>query len=267
MNSAIAPSSTPLFPWVNDVSDKFNLKINKRLTTRCLPVQSDYSGPFLYHQLSKADAPYVEEIMYHTPITEPMPPPWDFKFLPPEIEDDVVWDYKKEQRIVKVDFSKVDRINKVHKVLLSELMERDDITVIAEGVLPLKLLDVENLLEMLQDQMGNNHYPKFRQFDRVEEGNNVSYQERDGYVSMKVTDYVHYLTILMGPEPSTHPFAYEAMDGTLVELEKSTDSIFYMLDVSLSVHLSGLLSELKSNFKMKEILPGGEWCMLHHVGY
>ena len=230
-----------------------------------LPVLSDSSGPFQYEQLNRTDTPFIEEINFHTPVTKPMPIPWPFKFTKPNVEDSVEWKYDKELRLVTVNFSQVGIIKKVHKVYLGELMERDDITVVCEGLLPCKL-DTTHLLEELIREMGDEYYPKFRRFDKRDLDGVVTYHERtDGHVSMKVEDYVRHLTILMGDDPSSKSFSYKNQSGVMESFEKATDSLFYMLDVTMAKYMRTMLNELTSRFKLKEILPGGEWCLFQYV--
>ena len=231
------------------------------------PSQSDYSGPFQYENIERADAPYIEEVDYDAASSQdgPMPRPWSFQFQNPELKDGVEWDYNERHRLVTVNFSKVTTIHKIHKVLLGENMERDDITVVCEGLLPCKL-DQEALLEDLLRLMGDQRYPVFRQFDRRENNGIATYHEKtDRYVSMKISDYVRHLTMLAGDNTNDNTFSYENEHGELETMERATDSIFYLLDMPTSNFTNSTLHAITSKLKMSEILPGGEWCLFQYV--
>ena len=75
---------------------------------------------------------------------------------------------------------------------------------------------------------------------------------------------MHHLTILMGELP-TSPFSYQSEDGQEVNFDSATDVIFYMLDVDMTKHLLTMNATFEKEFKLKEIQPGGSWCMLNSV--
>ena len=233
----------------------------------CLPAQSDYSGPFKFVDIPKNEAPYIEEIDYTRNNTEPMRKPWPFHFSKPDLHDGVEWEYDEEQRLVTVDFSAVECIDMVHKIYLAELMERDDITVTCKGLLPCKL-DPNELLQELTHVMGDQQYPTFRRFDRREKDGVATYHEKtDRYVSMKIDDYVRHLTLLTSDKAAGASFSYVNENGTEETLPSAADAIFYLLDMSMSKHTNSTLQHFSSNFKMKEILPGGEWCLFQYVSH
>lgn len=181
---------------------------------------------------------YIEELAYHyyydqgyamrkqhqhqTPheqraiLLEPLPPPPPIP-SPPELvgnndnPPDITWTYDPTSRIYLVDFTKVPdgaAIPMLHKHFLGTLMERDDITVICEGLYDhTKFINEATMKDFLYD-LGHNFgtipYAKFRQFNRIVSTTDdtstaatkehVTYEEVDGYSSMNViSDYIPYI--------------------------------------------------------------------------
>jgi glutamyl-tRNA reductase len=50
----------------------------------------------------------------------------------------------------------------------------------------------------------------------------------------------------------------------VVELDVVKD-VLYMIDLDMPKFLPRTFDDFVSNFKMKEILPGGKWCMMNAV--
>lgn len=50
----------------------------------------------------------------------------------------------------------------------------------------------------------------------------------------------------------------------VVELDVVKD-VLYMIDLDMPKFLPRAFADFVSNFKMKEILPGGKWCMMNAV--
>ena len=222
--------------------------------------------------------PYIEELSYHCHYTEwqekytdedldalePLNEPWEFNFRPPVLHDGVDWSYNRESRVVTGNFTKVSVIDSEHKHYLGQLMERDDITVISEGLL-LPITDLAYVLDAFSRENGDLPYETVRQFNRIKIGGRETYKEKtDGHVTMKVSDYVDYCNIIQGERPD-QPFSYQDVLGERQSFDKATDVVFFMLDVYLPRHFQALNNEMKLDFKMKEILPGGDWCMLNAV--
>ena len=227
--------------------------------------------------VDRAKCPYIEEIAYHlrcrtvegTADTPPskLPRPWDFVFMPQELNDGVVWSYDQSQRIVTGIFTNVTSIHWRHKQYIAEIMERDDLTIIMEGLvtnLCRKMAGLGLLRKQLLLDIGNQTYHNIRRFDRAKVGNFVKYTAKDAAVtSMTGKDYVNYLR-LIGESPMS-PFAYRNDDGKKVQLKRAMDVAFYMKDVDMTRHLLKISAAFDSEFKMKEILPGGEWCATNSV--
>ena len=189
----------------------------------------------------------------------PLPSPQQFRFNPPQLQDGVTWNYDSNKRIVTADFRAVAIMDWEHKNYVSLLMERDDITLLVEGLIS-PIRDSLSYVKELSREMGNDHYNMFRVFDRIKKGKTYIYKERtDDHISMRPSDFVKYLSIMQSNNPE-RPFSYENENGEEVSFTKANSVIFYMLDVDISRHLPSLSTGLNSNFKLKEMIPSGEWC-------
>ena len=199
----------------------------------------------------------------------PLPEPWEFHFRPPQLNDRVEWSYEETRRIVVVNLTDAIDIHWMHKQYIGQIMERDDVTLILEGLvskLVEKMSDLKYLMEQLLIEFDDTMYPNFRRWDRVEEGSVVRYKANSNLVCpMRVKDYVDYMQTLMGENPDL-PFTYVDENGVEVSFQKATDVVFYMLDVDMPLHLLRINAAFKSEFKMKEILTGGGWCMTNLIG-
>ena len=283
-------SSTPLFPnfvgndaaieagkseaemQVNDAA----IEAGKSEAEMQVTSTGELAEMFQYLQVDITKSPYIEELTYHylghkftytdndLANLEPLKDPWDFVLRAPKLNDGVEWSYDPEQRIVMVDFSKVTVINEKHKLYLREVMERDDITVISEGfVRPVD--DLLHVLDCFERENKDTPFGYIRQFNRIVTGEDETYEEvSDGHLTMAVSDYVEYIRILTGDHPD-QSFSYKDQDGRSITVEKTSDVVFYMLDIFMPRLFTTFNNEFEQNFKMKELLPGGEWCMLNPV--
>jgi len=250
----------------------------------------DFSGlfPLTSVKISREDCLYVEELAYKesqnviftgeqsTDIpqsqiesTAPLRVPFDFLFTPPNVDDGVLWSYDPEQRIVLGNFTTVQKIHWRHKLYIGSIMERDDVTLLMEGLLSKfcsKMAGLDLLMKQLLADFDEQTYHNFKRFDRVVGKDGfVDYRAKSTTVTpMKVKDYVRHLTILMGESP-TSPFSYESEDGQEVKFDNAMDAVFYMLDVDMTKHLPTMHDTFEKEFKLKEILPGGPWCMINSV--
>ena len=203
------------------------------------------------------------------PPLEPLPEPSAFDFQPPEIEIDDFVEWRildQEMRLVLADFTRVEVIHEKHKLYLGELLERDDVTVICEGLVPdTTETAAKAVMDSLRFCFGEKYYHNFSQFNqRQEEDGSVFFEELNAKVSMKVSDYCKYLDIIEG-KGRWKSFTYVDADGETVVIQDATKVVFYMLDVDMADHMHILDGVFKARFKMKETLPGGAWCMMHHV--
>ena len=245
-----------------------------RKTLHKIPVQSKTSK--YLHLFGTQKTPYIEELAYHyfysseqgekEPL-KPMPPPRNFELQEPKLNDGVVWKYDPFNRTVLADFSEVTWIHSKHKTYLSQLMERDDITVISRGLVA-PVNDVNEFLEAMKLSFGGgNPYHNFRRFDQVVKNGYITYREHnDGHITMTMGEYVDYLMIRT-KNSKDKTFRYANMDGTIEIVDDATAVVFYLLDLDLTQYWSSFNNVFRERHKLKEILPAGEWCMLSHVSW
>ena len=120
-------------------------------------------------------------------------------------------------------------------------------------------------METLCCDFGKDPYYNFGQFDKIEKDGFSFYKEQNEKVSMKACDFHNYLNIMQSDEDQPKSFTYKNGAGENVVIKDVTKVAFYMLDVNMEEHMHLLLEQFNATFKMKEILPGGVWCMMHHV--
>ena len=134
------------------------------------------------------DCPYVEELQYkesqnvigtgeqsqdiqsQIESTAPMRVPFDFLFTPPDVDDGVLWSYDPEKRIVLGNFSTVQKIHWRHKRYVGSIMERDDVTLLMEGLLSkfcYKMAGLKLLMKQLMAAFDDQTYHNFKRFDRI----------------------------------------------------------------------------------------------------
>ena len=86
------------------------------------------------------DIAYLEELALHyydnQAETEKwsLPKPQEFSLITPESDGGAKWSYDCKTRVVNADFSRVNVVTCNQKLYLGKLMERDDITVVCEGL-------------------------------------------------------------------------------------------------------------------------------------
>jgi hypothetical protein len=271
-----------------------------RFSRTPIPTESQY-----LHEFSKSSA-YIEELAFHhykqftnddddLDRLEPLPPPPSEIPLPPR-HGSIAWNYNAETRVYLGDFTTVSVIPHDQKMFLGSLMERDDITVICEGLYD-KVIDVKQFLHSLGCCFGKTPYGKFRQFMRRQshETGFTDYEEKDGYIAMDVKEkYLNYLArnAYGGSDFDTCTFDLQTPIDTKTMVESdaivstvlaagantgektdttdplddiSQDRSIYMTDVEIASRFPRFDREYKEKFKMKEILPAGKWCLMSHV--
>jgi hypothetical protein len=208
----------------------------------------------------------VEQKLDLAPLCAPPPLPDLPRDGPVQYRFDV------ESRVVLVDFSKAEIIPERDMAMLNCLMQRDDLSVVSEGLLS-KPFSLGEFLQNVELQFQGRTYHKFRRFDRVQQGEFYSYLEAEGYVSMKVSCYIKYLKLLYrGSDDNRNDFSftYSYFDSAGQEKTELVNDfrtvVFYMTDVEMPNLLpksyNGFFLE---SFKLREALPGGKWCMLNVV--
>ncbi|KAL3936586.1 MAG: hypothetical protein SGBAC_008127 [Bacillariaceae sp.] len=234
---------------------------------------------------------YVEEEahLYHNP---PLPSfhsngvsPQDLKCIPspPPFDDlpktgNCEWTWDNNQRVLLANFSSsVSSSNSFFmdpkdEAFFLEMMERNDVTVISEGLISVQSLNPDYWKpDYLRRILGQEYYHKFRRFDTVKtkEGFEKCF-EVDGMVSMKVGDYIRYLEkrhdYLRGEmDGSDHSFSFVNHKGESKTLENVGIAALYMIDVDTNRLLPKLNSNFLESFRYHGVLPGGSHCMMNSV--
>lgn len=151
-------------------------------------------------------------------------------------------------------------------------MQRDDISIVTKGCLahndPRKW-DCNSVIECVARQFKGVPYHKFRSFERHEDG---TWLEKDGFASMYVSDYYRYLKQVMAaqaernsPAAQVRRFEYTDPKGVLHVIENVLNTAVYMVDIEMSTHVTKLDREFKYDFKLKEMLPGGDLDLMNSV--
>lgn len=217
--------------------------------------------------VAKSDMPYfIEELAFHyfsqlskLEKLEPLPE----AFPLPEFPSDR-WSFDENSRVLLVNFKNCPEIPLHEKRFAAQMMQRDDITLIFDGLL--ENLDARKwTIGSIEQAFCEKPYHKFRRFNReVDAAGMISYVEQDKFASMKVTDFVRYLLILQRYDESTsdRSLTYVDADGKEHTIEDVSQTIFYMIDVDMPKFLPTHDRDYKSSFKFPEILPGGSWCMM-----
>jgi hypothetical protein len=244
--------------WAKDKVRKALSDTRRRQSA--LPPRLPTEQPVSMHLHSFLTKPYREELAYHhfeglSPldcVRDPLPPPDDI----PKAPDDglVSWTYTESNRVYLGDFSRVDVVPETHKSFLGELMERDDITVLCEGLLlGLSTSGRKQFLEYVGQAFGNDPHHKFRRFERQDKDGVISYHECEGYVSMHIAEFLKYLDILYEEPGAADSFTLTNAKGKLetIAVEDTKKHVFYMIDVDMPKNLVQLNDEYKQNFKVR----------------
>jgi hypothetical protein len=260
------------------------------------------------------DAHYVEQtaFLYHDPLKpkvnpletgvadddlQPLPPPSPLPELPTDRKCEWL-DYDDANgHVVVVNFRDHSTVPAVDRYHFARLAERDDIVLIAEGVLPNSWTH-DFVLKHVRRNFADREYHKIRRFDRHralpsgasdDEGEGDEWKEADEHVSMQVDDFLKYLrrvravrdghgegTTLQNNENSgsTLPPEATAMDPMFTYRDPKTnepttvnvnDTTFYMIDIENYEALPDLDDKFKRAFKLEDFYPGGELDLMRAV--
>jgi len=166
--------------------------------------------------------------------------------------------------VVIADFSRVNVVTCNEKLYLGKLMERDDITVVCEGLFS-QLERVKDFLDVVDHALGNEPHNKIRKFVRMKEADDFyRYSECEGYMSMKVSDYLRYLNMHQAGGSHNKRFTFVDAEGKSHTI-KMEDTVYYLTDVDMPKVLHEVEEQYWWTFKIQEILPAGAWCMMNHV--
>ena len=143
-------------------------------------------------------------------------------------------------------------------------MERDDITVVCEGLCG-QLENEQVFLDVVDHALGKEPHHKFRKFVRMKEADDFyRYSECEGYTSMTFSDYLRYLNMHQAGGSHNKRFTFVDAEGKSHNI-KTEDTVYYMTDVDMPKVLHEVEEQYRQTFKIREILPGEAWCMMNHV--
>ena len=161
---------------------------------------------------------------------------------------------------------------------LLQMYERDDITVISEGLLKPEALNGQYWSrQYLTSAMNGGFYHKFRRFDAIEgAGGTKKIQEMDKFVSMQMESFFEYLNLrskIMGQaahaveddDSADRSFSFKDDKGVEHVVKDVSKTALYMIDADLPKLFPKTFQDFKENFRVKDILPGGSYCMMHPV--
>ena len=215
---------------------------------------------------------------------QPLPPTMTLPQLPNTSY--CKWSFDEKSRVLLANFRESSyAANKEGKIkvgrddeeFLFKMMERDDITVISEG-----LADSINsslwTREYIEGCIGSEYHHKFRRFEtkHVEGHPATQPTEKEGWYSMKISDYFDYLekrhsvksSALNGTEEEqrdvSKDFTFIDSGGREKTVNVDNESL-YMIDVDLVKLLPQAFEDFQNSFKLPGILPGGSHCMMNAV--
>lgn len=184
------------------------------------------------------------------------------------------WTFDVDTRVLLADFRDRAEITVKDEHFLLLMMERDDITLVIEG-LGEGLHDLA--LGNIREQLGDEFYHKFRRFDQV--GPN-EYMEVDGMLSMRLTKFMEYLErrrkylnrdYAVDDPKSSEVEATDDCQFTFKDHKGKDQSInvvktiLYMIDFDIVKLLPKFHHHFSSSFKLPGIMPGGTHCMMNSV--
>ena len=146
-----------------------------------------------------------------------------------------------------------------HRLFLLEMMEKDDISVVSEGLIG----PCEIPLDAIRENFGEWPYHKFRRFVRKSVNGFSFLEKQNGFVSMKLPDFVTYLRLRQANKGA--PFSFCDAGGKEHRIENVADVVLYMIDCDVPKFLPKLNEDYRDHFKIKKILPGGKFCMMNSV--
>jgi hypothetical protein len=218
-----------------------------------------YHNPPLPSQVTQGVSP--DDL---APLKPPPPPP-----TPPDTGN-CTWTYDTENRLFFADFrGHKGPIDPVDKRFMFEVMERDDLTLISDGLLDIgcldrKLWNMQNIAGTFLDEF----YHKFRRFDSIKRGGKNVVVEVDNLYSMRMFDYCAYLEkrekFLAGTIDDGADFSFQDHTGKERTLDVSVSTL-YCIDLDLKKNLKELYDDFMANFRMASILPGGQYCLMNKV--
>jgi hypothetical protein len=158
------------------------------------------------------------------------------------------------------------------------MYERDDITVISDGLL--RKQDVREGKCWGRNYMiaasNDTPYHKFRRFDSIDnEDGTKTVKEVDEFLAMKLEPYFAYIDqraqvvkrLARNEEVPEEDRTFRFRDDDLIEhtIEDVSKSVIYLIDLDMPKLLPKTYADFKSSFRLNDILPGGNACLMHLV--
>jgi hypothetical protein len=266
--------------WGRKGKDKGYMKVMEKRSARGCQVEPDPT-PVVLHEKDPAPV-YIEEraYLFHDPpmpdtgirrreeavTADNLPPLPDAPPVVIPTKTDCKWTFCEESRVLLVNFNGVDKVSPVDKRAFAEMLQRDDITVVAEGLLEgitPGLLSLEYMAGTVKD------HHRFRRYKRDSSGDYVTYEEKKGHLSMKLSDFLEYLKqrkqALNPSRNAKTDTSFSFMDRELKEVKVDVTDPLYLIDMDMPNRLPHLFAKFSQAVKIPEILPGGEWCMTNEV--
>ena len=167
------------------------------------------------------------------------------------------------------------------KSIVGKLMERTDIAVVFRnivGQMDSDLWSVDN--PHLTTKLKNTLLHKVKHFRRRHR-DSPAFDEYEGFVCLRVNDFIRYLleytkynqSLGQGRNPPSPIFTFEEIvfnsDGRSGKIRKKEidfemDSL-YAIDIDMPKFSPKHLLSFQEAFKLPEVLPGGEWCLMNEV--
>lgn len=92
-----------------------------------------------------------------------------------------------------------------------------------------------------------------------------SFREVDGFVSMKMSDYINYLRKISEANNTEDPnFSFVTFDNSEISINVHNTKL-YLVDFDMVKHLPRCHDNFLDTFKLASLLPGGEYCMMNAV--
>jgi hypothetical protein len=173
------------------------------------------------------------------------------------------WTFDPKTRVLKGDFRHVVQVHDDDRTFLLSMMEKDDISVVSEGLLDAYPSGID--MAELATTFGMKPHHKFRRFDRITDENGKKVFKEGGTISMKMSDFVAYMNLRLRMDSKCKPFSFEDGKHRTHSFANAEDVALYFIDCDMPKYLPSLNKEYKHRFKVKEILPGGTFCMMTYV--
>jgi hypothetical protein len=187
--------------------------------------------------------------------------------------------------VLLVDFhqgnGKVELVEEDERVLY-EMMERDDITCISDGLA--NSIDPETYHpNTLFNAARGEFFHKYRQFNKMnkqafeslgETDVTCKYTEEDSSLVMKAKDFSRYVgmhTAALQAETEGRAdtvetkFKFKDQSGMVHTIEDVRNTVLYMIDFDVIKLLPKLYEAIQNDFPLPGVLPGGLHCMMNAV--